>query len=120
MSRACLLLVLFGLTTLGLAGETRPARGAQQSKSALPAVDAATAESVGLKSAQVEEASKLYSKKCLRCHKSYDPRMYSDKQWQTWMSKMNRKAHLDSVQQDLLGRYLKAVRETPAPPNKSK
>jgi hypothetical protein len=76
------------------------------------------AEAVGLKPAQIDEAAKLYTAKCLRCHKSYDPRAYTDKQWQTWMSKMNRKAHLDSAQQDLLGRYLKAVRDTPVSPNR--
>lgn len=119
MSRYCLLLVLLGLTSAGCAAETRSARGVQQSKSILPVVDAATAETVGLKPAQVEESSKLYNQKCLRCHKGYDPRAYTETQWQTWMTKMNRKAHLDSAQQDLLGRYLKAVRDTPAQPNKS-
>ena len=114
----CLLPVLFALTVAGCAAEGGSARVAQDSKGRLPPVDAAAAQSVGLKLEQVDEASKLYSAKCLRCHKSYDPRAYTDKQWQTWMTKMNRKAHLDSGQQDLLGRYLKAVRDTPVSPTR--
>lgn len=114
----CLLPVLFALTVAGCAAEGGSARVAQDSKGRLPPVGAAMAEAVGLKPAQIDEAAKLYTAKCLRCHKSYDPRAYTDKQWQTWMSKMNRKAHLDSAQQDLLGRYLKAVRETPVSPNR--
>ena len=116
MMRYYLLCVLVGLAGAGCAGS---AHGAQDFKSRLPAVDAAVAQSAGLKAGQIEEASKLYTAKCLRCHKSYDPRSYSDKQWQTWMSKMSRKAHLDSGQQDLLTRYLRAVRDTPATESKS-
>jgi hypothetical protein len=120
MNRSFLLLLLLWLTSVGLASETRPARGGHESKSRLPVVDAATAQAAGLKPAQIDEAANLYTAKCLRCHKSYDPRAYTDKQWQTWMSKMSRKARLDSAQQDLLGRYLKAVRDIPAPPKESK
>jgi hypothetical protein len=115
-SVCCLLVVLLALTAVGCAAEAGSARVAQDSKGRLPPVDAAAAQTVGLNLEQVDEASKLYNAKCLRCHKSYDPRTYTDKQWQIWMSKMNRKAHLDSAQQELLGRYLKAVRDTPAPP----
>ena len=114
--RYFLLSVLLAFAGAGCAGS---AHAAPDSKSRLPAVDAAVAQSAGLKAEQIEEASKLYTAKCLRCHKSYDPRSYSDKQWQTWMSKMSRKAHLDSEQQDLLTRYLKAVRDTPATETKS-
>src|SRR6516165_9512924 len=80
MNRSFLLLLLLWLTSVGLASETRPARGGHESKSRLPVVDAATAQAAGLKPAQIDEAANLYTAKCLRCHKSYDPRAYTDKQ----------------------------------------
>ena len=68
----------------------------------------------GLSPVHAQEARRLYDAKCLRCHKSYDPRAYSGRQWDSWMSKMSRKARLDTGQQDLLVRYLRAVRSTPS------
>jgi Dihaem cytochrome c len=51
-------------------------------------------------------ARKLYTSKCARCHKLYDPANYSDTEWRTWMDKMNRKAKLKPDQVELLSRYL--------------
>jgi hypothetical protein len=81
----------------------------------LPVADSDAARAVGLTDVQADEARNLYSAKCIRCHKSYDPHAYTDTQWQSWMTKMSRKAHLDAQQKDLLGRYLQAVRATSKP-----
>jgi hypothetical protein len=81
----------------------------------LPVANADAARAAGLSTLQTDVALKLYTAKCIRCHKSYDPHAYTDVQWQTWMSKMSRKAHLDSQQKDLLARYLQAVRATTTP-----
>src|SRR5215467_2420045 len=112
MKRCFLLCILVVLTGAGLACRADSAHRGRESKSRLPAVDAATAQRACLKSDQLDEASNLHTAKCLRCHKPYDPRSYSESQWQTWMSKMSRKARLDTAQEDLLSRYLKAVRDT--------
>ena len=120
MMRYYLLCILLALTGFGSSSRAGSAHTAKDSKGHLPAVDQATAQAAGLKPAQIDEASRLYTSKCLRCHKGYDPRSYSDSQWQTWMSRMSRKARLDSGQQDLLTRYLKAVRDTPAAASKPK
>ena len=71
----------------------------------------------GLSPGTADEALKLYEGTCTRCHKSYDPHAYTPQQWESWMTKMSRKAHLDKEQQDLLARYLGAVRATSPPEN---
>jgi len=51
-------------------------------------------------------AQKLYTAKCAKCHKFYNPADYNDAEWHTWMIKMSKKARLKPSQQDLLSRYL--------------
>jgi hypothetical protein len=46
----------------------------------------------------------------MRCHKSYEPAAYSDPEWNRWMLKMRKKAHLAPGQEKLLSRYLGAYR----------
>jgi hypothetical protein len=48
----------------------------------------------------------------MRCHKSYDPTAYSQPDWDSWMVKMRKKAHLAPEQDELLSRYLNAYRGT--------
>ncbi len=57
----------------------------------------------------------LYVTKCARCHKFYDPGVYSEAEWQTWLHKMSRKAKLDPAQEELLTKYLDNFREQRAP-----
>jgi hypothetical protein len=114
-ARASSLVLLAGILSAGafvcgLSG----CRGAQPSghifSGSLPHLDDASAQAAGLSPSEKDEAAQLYAIKCVRCHKSYDPSDYTEAQWQSWMSKMSRKAHLDRDQQTLLSRYLSAVR----------
>jgi mono/diheme cytochrome c family protein len=53
---------------------------------------------------------KLYTTKCARCHKFYDPNAYDDAKWNDWMGKMRMKAHLTDEQYAQLSSYLRSVR----------
>jgi hypothetical protein len=69
------------------------------------------AGSAGLLSpAESPQARQLYLNKCARCHKLYDPAVYSEAEWRVWMRKMSHKAKLDPGQEDLLGKYLDGFR----------
>ena len=81
-----------------------------RSSSALPPETNAT-----LPPEQVTEARHLYLNKCARCHKFYNPGVYSEAEWQTWMHKMSRKAKLTPAQEDLLAKYLETFREPRGP-----
>jgi hypothetical protein len=58
----------------------------------------------------LEAGRKLYTVKCARCHKFYDPAKYSDEAWHTWMDKMSRKAKLKADQKQILSEYLDTFR----------
>ena len=62
-------------------------------------------------SKDIATGQKLYVGKCARCHKFYDPAAYDAEQWNTWMTKMRRKARLDETQYVTLSRYLETVRD---------
>lgn len=108
----CFLFIVV-LAGCGLATGTK-APSNRRTLERLPAPSAEATRSAGLSPTAAADALKLYNAKCLRCHKSYDPHAYTAAQWESWMSRMNRKAHLNTDQQDLLGRYLQAVRNTDA------
>lgn len=110
-------LFLVALTGAGLASCASSPAGHHPAGGRLPPPNPDAVRAVGLTASQSDEALKLYGAKCMRCHKSYDPRAYTSAQWDTWMSKMSHKAHLDAQQQDLLVRYLQAVRTTTAAEN---
>ena len=107
--------LLVALTGAGLASCASSPPTRKGPSGPLPVANADAARAEGLSTLQTDAALKLYTAKCIRCHKSYDPHAYTGPQWQTWMSKMSRKAHLDSEQQDLLARYLQAVRASRTP-----
>ena len=109
------ILVLVSLSAVGLASCASSPRHPRASSGPLPVPSAEATLAVGLSPASAQEARKLHDTKCLRCHKSYDPHAYSGPQWDSWMTKMSRKAHLDTGQEELLVRYLRAVRATPSP-----
>jgi hypothetical protein len=102
---AAALLVLFVLP--GCASHA-PAEGAE-SKTALNA-NAVPADTTGFSAGELRAANLLYSAKCVRCHKSYDPAAYSDAAWHAWMTKMGRKARLKPDEAAALARYLEAFR----------
>lgn len=77
-----------------------------------PMLDAASASAAGFPLKEVNDAVQLGNTKCIRCHGFYDPTAYNDAEWQTWMTKMSKKAHLASDQRELLSRYLAAIRTT--------
>jgi hypothetical protein len=85
-----------------------PAHGRGQAKGSVPVLDAAVASAAGLSSQEVSDAGRLCAAKCVRCHKFYNPAVYSDSEWQRWMRKMSKKAKLDPNQAQLLSRYLGA------------
>lgn len=53
---------------------------------------------------------KVYTGKCARCHKFYDPTRYDDKTWETWMQKMRERAKLNESQYTQLSIYLQTLR----------
>jgi hypothetical protein len=69
------------------------------------------ARAADLPSANTMEAGrKLYTVKCARCHKFYDPAKYSDDKWREWMDKMSKKAKLKPDQKQILSDYLETFR----------
>src|SRR4051812_5062271 len=58
----------------------------------------------------MEAGRKLYTAKCARCHKFYDPAKYSDAKWRDWMDKMSKKAKLKPAQKQILSEYLETFR----------
>ncbi len=58
----------------------------------------------------MERARQLYSAKCSKCHRFYDPATYPEAKWRSWMTKMSKKAKLNPDQEDLLARYLELFR----------
>ncbi len=82
-----------------------------------PAEAALAAERAGMPPAEVSRAADLYSLKCARCHKFYDPAGYNDTEWRTWMIKMSKKSRLQPAEEDLLTRYLEASRRSRREPS---
>ena len=76
----------------------------------VPIVSLEAAQNAGISERELSEANKLYTAKCIRCHKSYEPAGYSQELWDSWMTKMSKKAHLSTEQESLLRRYLAAYR----------
>ncbi len=108
--RLFLFAILVGfLLATGLAG-CRTAPPSRKPNSSVPVLDAASAQAAGLSLQEAGAAASLYTAKCARCHKFYDPTSYNDADWRSWMTKMTKKARLKPDQQQLLSRYLDAFR----------
>jgi cytochrome c5 len=58
-----------------------------------------------------DSGRKIYTGKCARCHKLYDPTNYDDAAWDKWMQNMKSKAKLNDQQYRQLSEYLQTVRE---------
>ena len=56
------------------------------------------------------DVQKLYVLKCAKCHELYDPRKYSDADWEHWMVKMKKKSKLKPDQFDLIQDYTAKLR----------
>jgi hypothetical protein len=100
------------IAAVGLAGCHSPAPTHQQSgPDPLWPATPGSAGAGALSHEESREAARLYTAKCARCHKFYNPADYNDAEWQLWMSKMGRKARLKPDQQQLLSRYLETFRK---------
>jgi len=80
------------------------------------------AKAAKLSSDMISQGAKLYSLKCARCHKFYNPDDYGDAEWHRWMNRMSKKAHLKSDDREVLSLYLDAFRseEKAVSPGRSK
>ena len=78
-------------------------------KPSLP-IHAQPSAPTGLSEEQLAQARKLCLAKCARCHQLYHPSAYSAAEWQSWMTKMSRKARLKQDQAELVSRYLAGFR----------
>jgi mono/diheme cytochrome c family protein len=61
---------------------------------------------------ETKAGKKIYTAKCAKCHKFYNPNDYNAEEWQSWMVKMNKKAKLKPDQAELLSRYIDTIRTT--------
>ena len=57
-----------------------------------------------------DAGKKIYTGKCARCHKLYDPAKYDDKMWDSWMQKMKLKTKLTDDQYRRLSEYVTTLR----------
>lgn len=99
------LIVIAGQAGCSTTGPTTPFAN----KPTLPN-DAQPARPTDLTNSQLAEARQICVAKCARCHPMYHPASYEEDEWQLWMAKMSRKAHLKPVQSELIGRYLAGFR----------
>ena len=89
---------------------TAAERAIKRGSAAAPALAPEAAQASGITAETALAARNLYTTKCMRCHKSYDPAEYSQPQWDSWMMKMRKKARLSPAQDRLLSQYLDAYR----------
>jgi len=89
-----------GILITGLAAALFPARAAE------------------LSAKETKDAKKLYTAKCAKCHKFYDPTAYDQAEWEEWMQKMRKKSKLKPDQYALLSRYLEVLRGSSKTPDK--
>jgi mono/diheme cytochrome c family protein len=68
---------------------------------------------------EIQPARKLYTAKCAKCHKLYDPAGYTTADWDVWMKKMAKKSKLKNEQFNLLTRYVATLRSVRAPEKKA-
>ena len=57
---------------------------------------------------ELKAARKIYTGKCAKCHKLYDPSAYTPEKWSEWTGKMTKKSKLKPAQVELLARYIEA------------
>ena len=100
------------LTTLNMVlAATAVLAGCQSSPPApLPLTAPSPLNTGELSKEELREATRLYSIKCARCHKFYDPAAYNQTEWDVWMQKMGKKSKLKPDQLALLSRYLETLR----------
>lgn len=65
--------------------------------------------------AQLQEAHRLYKNKCGGCHFLYRPYKYSEEKWLQLLPDMKKEAKLDSLQYELIKKYVLIMREVTPP-----
>ncbi|MGC8830410.1 MAG: hypothetical protein ACP5TE_11595 [Verrucomicrobiia bacterium] len=73
------------------------------------------ADNVSISDKDIEKARKIYFSKCAKCHKFYEPKDYTDEEWDKWMKSMARKSKLKPDQVEILSRFLKEYRKGTIP-----
>ena len=94
----------------GMSGCGATAPGAKAAKRPTLPLNARPPTTARLSELEISQGGKLCAAKCVRCHQLYDPAAYSSAEWESWMIKMIKKAHLKPDQAALLSRYLKGFR----------
>ncbi|MDB6023797.1 MAG: hypothetical protein JWM68_20 [Verrucomicrobiales bacterium] len=59
---------------------------------------------------QTKDARKIYLVKCAKCHELYDPKAYSNAEWDKWMVKMKKKSKLKDEPFELVKEYTATLR----------
>ena len=95
------------------AGCQNPNRSAHAKRIPTLPASARPENTTGLSVDEVNKGAKLFVGKCARCHPLYDPRPYTNTEFNHWMMKMGKEARLKPAQEDLLERYLGAFRGSP-------
>jgi hypothetical protein len=57
----------------------------------------------------------LYEMKCGKCHRLYNPALYSADEWEHWFSKMSKRAHLKAEQTSAISGYIQEFLRPQAP-----
>ena len=70
----------------------------------LPA-ETETAKAVAL-TPELTEGQNLYSNNCAKCHKLFEPKKFTQEEWQPILVKMQKKAKLDDVQMASITNYI--------------
>lgn len=65
---------------------------------------------VAAQASDLDAGKKIYTGKCARCHRLYDPGRYDETVWNNWMLKMKNKAKLTDVQLEQLNTYAASLR----------
>ncbi|MES2574613.1 MAG: cytochrome c [Bacteroidota bacterium] len=55
---------------------------------------------------ELMEGKTLYENSCVKCHKLYDPKEYSQEDWAPILIRMQKKAHLDDAQITSISHYI--------------
>ena len=106
MKRALLTIVPALVLSMGVAGCQSSGDGGRGRM--VPEPDPTRA--MALPPTELAEGRRLSEIKCVKCHQFYNPKDYGRTEWDLWMKKMSRKAHLTDEEQRVLSHYLELFR----------
>jgi cytochrome c5 len=66
---------------------------------------------VAVAASPVDPGRKIYTCKCARCHKLYDPANYDGQTWDKWMQKMKQKSKLTDDQYRQFSEYIASLQK---------